>query len=226
MDTGSLLLISLQICTYTFLWFSLFLLTSRLPRYITNNRKNEVEMRIELISLIHGLVTFLYACHFVSKHGFILRNTPDCYALQIICLSLGYFFHSLALLVWLNLLTVNIFSHHVICIVIFLFYIFDGNDSLAAGMVGLFVGQASNSPMHVRGLFRKSGNKHAVLCLVAEIAYIFTYIVFRTIISFGVFVNSILDSQTPKFVSVSIFMVVFQSVFYFPKMTGILRTRW
>ena len=183
-------------------------------------------MRIELISLIHGLVTFLYAFHFVCEHGFILTNTPDSYALQIICLSLGYFFHSLALLVWLNLLTVNIFSHHVICIVIFLFYIFDGSDSLAAGMVGLFVGQASNSPMHVRGLFRKSGNKHARLCLLSEMAYIFTYIVFRTIISFGVFVKSILDSETPKFVSVSILMVVFQSVFYFPKMTGILRTRW
>jgi len=205
-------------------WTVLFLfvnynldLNSKLGKKKIDDLKNRV------VSIVHGLFAL-----FVSGYH-IYRDNPE-YAepatkIQHIILltSCAYFIYDFVACAIYGLADMGLVLHHTLCLLGI--GACELTNNATTGLMGLFLAEVSNFPMHLRVVLRTLKMRYTKLYELAECMYIVTYIIAR-----GIFITLLVITATP--VSATPIMIRFtciglwvQSLYFIYEMTGILKRK-
>jgi len=203
-------------------WFLLYFI---IERWIPKTKgTNVLDTKNRVISIIHGLASFLIAVKMVvlQKSGFNERNTSTQEFAML--LSSSYFTYDLIACYIYGLFDTDLLVHHLITIggiVVSYFPRYGGTAILH----GLLVAEVSNSPMHLRKILDNYGLKHTRAYEYMERTYIILYLVFRSIGGPYIVINCYLSSNVSIAVTIATVGLTIQSYLFFGTMFSILKRK-
>jgi len=202
-------------------WTILFLFVNfnlDLPSKLGKRKVNDIKNRT--VSIVHGLFAL-----FVSGYH-IYRDNPQ-YAepatnIQhvIMLTSLAYFTYDFMACAYYGLIDTGLILHHVMCLVGIGSCELLNNATTA--LIGLFLAEVSNFPMHFRCVLRSFKMRYTKLYEFSEILYIITYIIARGICITYLVVTAIPVSETPIIIRLTCLGLWVQSLYFIYEMSGIM----
>jgi len=98
-------------------------------------------------------------------------------------------------------------------------------NNCTTALIGLFLAEVSNFPMHFRAILRTLRMRYTKLYELAECAYIVSYIVARGILITLLVITATPVSETPIAIRVTCIGLWIQSLYYIYEMYGILKRK-
>ena len=187
-------------------------------------KEAELDLKNRLVSIIHGIACFLLSSYFIFFTGSGFESLTTYLSSGIICLSFGYFMYDLVACLCFGLYDSKLIIHHGLCLsgMTALLYF---NRGMFACVLGLFLAESSNFPMHLRCILRTFGLKNTLLCELCETAYMLIYIFFRGILGPVFCVMAFLSPATPLVIAFTFMLLILQSFSFIFTMISILKKK-
>jgi len=205
-------------------WTILFLFVNfnlELPSKLGKKKNDDIKNRV--VSIVHGLFAL-----FVSGYH-IYRDNPQ-YAepatnIQhiIMLTSCAYFTYDFLACVYYGLADTGLVLHHTLCLLGIISCELMNNAT--TGLMGLFLAEVSNFPMHFRCLLRTFKMRYTKLYEYSEILYIATYILARGFCITYLVSTAIFVSETPIIIRLTCLGLWVQSLYFIYEMNGILQRK-
>jgi hypothetical protein len=205
-------------------WTILFLFVNfnlELPSKLGKRKINDIKNRT--VSIVHGLFAL-----FVSGYH-IYRDNPQ-YAepasnIQhiIMLTSCAYFMYDFIACAYYGLIDTGLILHHGMCLLGIGSCELTNNATTA--LIGLFLAEVSNFPMHFRCILRTFKMRYTKLYEFSEIMYIVTYIIARGICITYLVVTAIPVSETPIVIRLTCLGLWVQSLYFIYEMSGIMQRK-
>lgn len=193
-----------------------------LPAKLGKRKIDDLKNRV--VSVVHGLFALCVS-------GYHLYRDNPSYAQQattiqhiILLTSCAYFFYDFLACVYYGLADMGLVIHHattllgMICCEV--------ANNATTGLLGLFMAEVSNFPMHFRAIIRTLKMRYTMLYEVAEGAYIFLYLIARGIGCTYLVITAIPVSETPLLIRITCTGLWLQSVYFIYEMAGIIRRKF
>ena len=195
------------------------------PKACVLSKKNELDVKNRMVSFVHGFtVMLLSAREFYFTPGSCGdANTPfEKLTLYILC---GYFTYDFLAMAYYGLLDMAMTIHHSICI-FGIMGAFSINTTANYAVIGTYLGEVSNTFMHVRVILKHYGLRYTKAYETMEIMFIMLYIYARILVGPAVVWSTVSCSHNHIIARFSSLGLLGQSLFYFMQMVSILRKRF
>ena len=139
--------------------------------------------------------------------------------------SVGYMFYDFFAMAYYGLLDKAMTFHHWLCI-------FGMSYPLTYGMsanyivMGMFVAEISNPPMHIKGILRVYGSRYTKCYEAMEISFLMLYIFGRILNGTSLVWLTCTCKDNAYIVKASSIGLLIQSYIFVPQMIGILKKRY
>jgi hypothetical protein len=158
------------------IWTSYFLLVNNSIQPEKSRKvlkKQADDIRNRMISITHGLFSFLMTGYHIIKHCPQYNEPITNFQHILILISVAYFTYDMIACTYYGLTDFGLYFHH--CLVIFgyatdEYYGYGGTETLSIEnfihffyfifLVGLFFAEISNCPMHIRKILRSLGLRY------------------------------------------------------------------
>ncbi len=139
-------------------------------------------------------------------------------------MSGGYFSYDFISMAWFGLLETDMFIHHLLCVLGILQVLY---TSSGAGFIvmGLFVAEVSNPPMHCRILLRNIGLRYTLAYEMFEYTYFMLFFFGRVIIGHPTVYATVTCYSAPLLARVVSVGILLQSYLFLYRMYFILQSR-
>jgi len=186
-------------------------------------KKKIDDVKNRAVSIVHGLFAL-----FVSGYH-IYRDNPE-YAepaskIQhiIMLTSCAYFLYDFIACAVYGLADMGLVLHHGMCLIGIISCEVMNNATTA--LIGLFLAEVSNFPMHFRAVLRTLKMRYTKLYEVSEGIYILTYIIARGICSTYLVLTATPVSETPVIIRLTCIGIWVQSLYFIYEMSSILKRK-
>jgi hypothetical protein len=211
-------------CIAILAWAVLFLFVHyniELPAKMGKKKANDLKNRV--VSIIHGL----FALAVSGYH--LYRDNPQ-YAAQatqiqhiIMLTSCAYFTYDFFACVFYGLADMSLVIHHGMSLLGIISC--EMMNNATTGLIGLFLAEVSNFPMHFRAILRQLQMKYTKLYELADCLYIASYIVARGIFITLLVITATPVSETPLIIRLTCIGLWVQSMYFIYEMIGILKRK-
>lgn len=182
---------------------------------------NDIKNRA--VSIVHGVFALILSGYHLYRDNPQYAEPASNIQHIIMLTSCAYFLYDLFACVYYGLADTGLVLHHIMGIVGI------GSSELmnnaTTALIGLFLAEVSNFPMHFRCVLRTFKMRYTKLYEFAEILYIGTYIVARGVGITGLVITAIPVSETPIVIRLACLGLWVQSVYFIYEMNGILQRK-
>jgi hypothetical protein len=160
-------------------WTLLFVLVTRLPiplenKYVSLKPLERLDVQNRFVSFIHGTVLMIgagYEFYFSPRECGDANNNLEKIMIYI---AVGYFFYDLLAMTYYGLLDWAMFLHHNFTAFGMLLSLCSGSSACLI-VLGMFVAEVSNPPMHIRVILKHIGLRYTKAYETCEISFIMLY---------------------------------------------------
>lgn len=190
----------------------------------SKSRMVDLDIKNRVVSIAHGLLSFIFSTIFILHFGIDFSKENCVLSVKLVSLSIGYFVYDLLACLWFGLWDSKLVLHHVLAISGFSCPLVVGSG-IFAGIIGLFMAEASNFPMHFRVILKLIGMRHTRAYETFDDLYLFIYIFARGICSPIFCVMSWMEPTTPLMVNFVFAGLTLQSMHFIFIMVSILKKK-
>jgi len=212
------------LCGAIIAWSILFIFVHynlELPSKLGSRRINDLKNRV--VSIVHGLFALVVSGYHIYRDNPQYAE-PATKIQHIILLTSGaYFLYDFFACIFFGLTDMGIMLHHGLCLVGIISCELTNNATTA--LIGLFLAEASNFPMHFRAILRTLKMRYTKLYEFSECAYIVTYIVARGILVSLLVITAAPVSETPIIIRFTCIGLWVQSLYFIYEMWGIMKRK-
>lgn len=202
-------------------WTSLFLCVEVL---VKGKSTEIVDTKNRIISIVHGQVSFILAFKYLLNNGLNFCDKTTDNERYVVLASLTYFIYDFTACVVYNIYDTSLVLHHSASIIGFTVAYF-AEYGASNSILGLFLAEASNLPMHLRVILRSHNMRHTLLYEYSELAYLVIYIISRGLLVPFNFYWAFTCDKTPIVVWGMCGFLMVQSWVFISRMAGILRKK-
>jgi len=214
----------LQLILYSAVsWMSICLLIETTISFKFLSKKKAHDLKNRIVSIIHGLYCLiLTGYHLFYDQPSYTQQSSDMQHF-IVLTSMGYFVYDFIACEFLGISDIGVVVHHSLAIAGYASCEYYGNATMS--LVGLFLAEVSNAPMHARAILRTLGKRYTKLYELFELIYLTFYIVARGIFITKMIYDCILISEIPILLRITGLGLWVQSVYYIREMSNILKRK-
>jgi hypothetical protein len=209
---------------YFFSLWNIFYFVIHKVFLFSKTRKIDLDIKNRIVSIMHGTLSFLFSTIFIYHFGINFDLPIDILSTKLVSLSLGYFLYDLIACLWLGLWDSKLIIHHILAISGF-FFPFIAGKGIFAGIIGLFMAESSNFPMHFRVILKQLGLRHTKAYELFDDMYFAIYIFARGICSPIFCIMSFFSKDTPLFICFVFAAMTVQSLHFIKIMFKILKKK-
>lgn len=213
-----------KILAYFVYWWIFYLLI-HFTITIKLKREEVLDLKNRLVSMIHGILSTCFCIGFIFWFGYDMKMKPNTFFEKIDYFSLSYFLYDLSACYIFGLFDLKLLFHHCLCISGFSIILFTGRG-IFVGIIGLILAEASNFPMHLRGIVKNLGLRHTLLYEVSDAFYMVIYILLRGFIAPFVCAQSYFEPNISKLIPLIFALILLQSFKFIGIMLKILKKRY
>ena len=140
-----------------------------------------LDMRNRMVSFIHGILMMCLCAHYMAFGDYGCGTLTTEMEYWILVVSSGYFCYDFLSMAWFGLLDKDMAIHHSLCIIGMVYTLAMGQGACYIVM-GLFVAEVSNPPMHMRIMLKHIGLRYSRSYEVAELCYFTFFFIGRMIV--------------------------------------------
>jgi hypothetical protein len=203
-----------QIGFFFVLWNIFYVVVHNMLSF-SKNRKTELDIKNRCVSIVHGTLSFVLSTIFILHFGINFDFPNNILSMKLVSLSLGYFLYDLIACLWFGIWDSKLILHHILAISGF-FCPFVTGTGIFSGIIGLFMAEASNFPMHFRVILKQMGLRHTKIYEMFDTMYLVIYIVARGLMCPVFCTMALLNKSTPlmvKFVFVGLTLQSWHFIF-------------
>jgi hypothetical protein len=221
MDTGYLFECLWKVLYLQFLWFGLWGLTYvffRDPKY-------SADFKNRMISIVHGLTSLGLSIYELSVSRLDFTQPNSLFLERALLLSVAYFIYDFIGCGLVGILDEATIIHHIMSTIGM------GNSLLTKSggsfvYYGVFIGEVSNFPMHVRKMLEDFELRHTLLHEVLENIYFFLYIAARSFLLPHCLILGFLNHKYVPIFSILVCLLLgIQSWLFIRKMVKIIKKK-
>jgi len=192
-------------------------LPSKLPKRKIDDVKNRV------VSIVHGLFALFVSGYHIYRDnpGYADPATPIQHIIMLT--SCAYFLYDFMACAYYGLADMGLVLHHSMCLIGIISC--ELMNSSTTGLIGLFLAEVSNFPMHFRSILRTLKMRYTKIYELSENFYIASYIMARGIGITYLVITSAPVSETPIVIRLTCLGLWVQSLYFIYEMYGILRRK-
>jgi len=208
----------------TVAWAVFFLFVNynvNLPPKLGKKKIDDVKNRI--VSIAHGLFAFFVTGYHIYRDNPQYAEPATPIQHVILLTSCAYFTYDFIACVIYGLADMGLVLHHGMCLLGMGSCLVMNNCT--TGLIGLFLAECSNFPMHFRAILRTLKMRYTKLYELSELSYMATYIVARGILITGLVITATPVSETPILIRITCIGLWVQSLYYIYEMYGILKRK-
>lgn len=205
-------------------WTVFFLFVNynlELPSKLGKRRIDDLKNRV--VSIVHGLFALVVSGYHIYRDNPQYEEPATKIQHIILLTSSAYFIYDFVACAFYGLADMGLVLHHTLCLLGIGACELSNNATTA--LLGLFLAEVSNFPMHFRVVLRTLKMRYTKLYELAECAYIVLYIIAR-----GIFITLLVLTATPvsstpiliRFTCVGLWV---QSLYFIYEMSGILKRK-
>jgi hypothetical protein len=209
---------------YFFCLWNIFYLAIHKVFLFSKNRETDLDIKNRIVSIMHGTLSFLLSSIFIFHFGIDFDRPIDILSTKLVGLSLGYFVYDLLACLFFGLYDSKLIIHHLLSICGFSFP-FVAGKGIFAGIMGLFMAESSNFPMHFRVILKQMGLRHTKAYEIFDDMYITIYIFARGILCPIFCIMSFFSKDTPLFICLVFVAMTIQSLQFVVIMFSILKKK-
>ena len=224
LTNNKILMDSLSQIGFFFTLWTLFYIVIHIVFKFNKIRKTDLDIKNRIVSIAHGALSFFFSSLFILHFGIDYDRPIDMISMKLVCLSLGYFLYDLLACFWFGIWDQKLVIHHILAISGF-FFPFVAGRGVFAGIVGLFVAEASNFPMHFRVILKHLGLKHTKAYEFFDNLYLSIYIFARGLCSPIFCFMSFFSKDTPIFIKFVFVAMTLQSLHFIRIMISIIKKK-
>jgi len=192
-----------------------------LPAKLGKKKIDDVKNRI--VSIAHGLLAFFVSGYHIFSDNPQYADVATPIQHVIMLTSCAYFTYDFIACAFYGLADMGLVLHHGITLIGIISCEMMNNCTTA--LIGLFLAEVSNFPMHFRAILRTLRMRYTKLYELAECAYIVSYIVARGILITLLVITATPVSETPIAIRITCIGLWIQSLYYIYEMYGILKRK-
>jgi len=205
-------------------WTVLFLFVNynlELPSKLGKRKIDDLKNRV--VSIVHGLFALVVSGYHIYRDNPQYEEPATKIQHIILLTSCAYFIYDFVACAIYGLADTGLVLHHTLCLLGI--GACELNNNATTGLLGLFLAEASNFPMHFRVVLRTLKMRYTKLYELAECAYIVLYIIARGIAMTLLILTSTQVSSTPIIIRMTGCGLWVQSLYFIYEMTGILKRK-
>jgi len=205
-------------------WTILFLFVNYnldLPSKLGKKKIDDVKNRV--VSIVHGLFALFVSGYHIYRDN--PQYTEPATPIQhIIMLTSGaYFTYDFFACAFYGLVDMGLVMHHGMCLIGIMSCELLDNCTIA--LLGLFLAEVSNFPMHFRAILRTLKMRYTKLYELADCLYLGTYIIARGIFITLLVITATPVSETPLIIRLTCVGLWVQSLYFIYEMAGIFKRK-
>lgn len=213
-----------KIITYNAYWWFFYLLI-HFTIHLKLKTQDVLDVKNRMVSMSHGLLSTFFSIYFIFYYGYDMDMVSNTLFHKITYFSLSYFIYDLLACYIFGMFELKLLIHHSLCIAGFSIILFSGKG-IFVGVIGLLIAEASNFPMHLRGILKNVGLRHTLLYEISDATFMFTYIFMRAIIGPVVCTQSYFAKSVHILVPMIFVGILVQSAKFMMVMTKIIQKRY
>jgi len=211
-------------CGAVVAWTVLFIFVNFNVDLPTKMGKKKIDdMKNRIISIVHGLFALLVSGYHIYRDNpqYAEPSTP---IQHIIMLTSGaYFTYDFFACAVYGLMDMGLILHHGMCLIGIMSC--EMMDNCTTALIGLFLAEVSNFPMHFRAILRTLKMRYTKLFEFADCLYIVTYIIARGIFITLLVITATPVSETPLTIRLTCVGLWIQSLYFIYEMSEILKRK-
>lgn len=192
-----------------------------LPAKLGKKKIDDVKNRI--VSIAHGLFAFFVTGYHIYRDNpqYAEPATPIQHIIMLT--SCAYFTYDFIACAFYGLADMGLVLHHGMCLVGIVSC--EMMNNCTTGLIGLFLAEVSNFPMHFRAILRTLKMRYTKLYEFSECLYMATYVVARGIFITLLVITATPVSETPIAIRITCIGLWVQSLYYIYEMSGIMKRK-
>jgi len=182
---------------------------------------NDIKNRA--VSIVHGLFALMVSGYHIYRDNPQYAEPASNIQHIIMLTSSAYFLYDFLACAYYGLADTGLVLHHAMCLIGIGSCELMNNATTA--LMGLFLAEVSNFPMHFRCILRTFRMRYTKLYEFSELIYIGTYIVARGICITYLVITAVPVSETPILIRLTCLGLWAQSVYFIYEMNSILQRK-
>jgi hypothetical protein len=226
LDMHDMKMMSASLCFWTCLQIVILYLPVPFEgKYKQIKPKEKFDVQNRFVSAIHGTVLMLgagYEFYFLPRQCGDANNELE---KSLIYIASGYFTYDVLCMTWYGLLDWAMFLHHLFATIGMVLSLCSGSSACLV-IWGMFIGEISNPPMHLRVILKHIGLRYTKAYEILEITFITLYAYSRMFCGSWVTYRVCLCDQLHFMQKVTAFFIMAQTFHFIGVMFGILKKRY
>lgn len=192
-----------------------------LPAKLGKKKIDDVKNRI--VSIAHGLFAFFVTGYHIYRDNpqYAEPATPIQHIIMLT--SCAYFTYDFIACAFYGLADMGLVLHHGMVLIGIMSC--EMMNNCTTGLLGLFLAEVSNFPMHFRAILRTLKMRYTKLYELSECLYMGTYLMARGIFVTLLVITATPVSETPIAIRITCIGLWVQSLYYIYEMSGILKRK-
>jgi len=205
----------------TMAWSVLFYFVNNnidLPSKLGKRKIDDVKNRV--VSIVHGLFALFVSGYHIYRDNPTYADPATPIQHIIMLTSCAYFLYDFLACAYYGLADMGLVLHHSMCLIGIISC--ELMNNCTTGLIGLFLAEVSNFPMHFRSILRTIKMRYTKLYELSENMYIVSYIMARGIGITYLVITSAQVSEVPFVIRLTCLGLWVQSLYFIYEMYGIL----
>jgi len=206
-------------------WTVLFLFVNynlELPSKVGKKKVDDIKNRV--VSIVHGLFSLIVSGYHIYRDNPEYAEPATKIQHIIVLVSCTYFIYDFFACAYYGLADMGLVIHHGMCV--FGLISCEMMNNATTGIIGLFLAEVSNFPMHFRIILRTLKMRYTKAYETAECSYIALYLIARGILCTALVFTATPVSETPILIRLTCIGLWVQSLYFIYEMAGILKRKF